>query len=28
VEKVVKGLKNQKLPNIYAKMFRVGKKLN
>ena len=28
VEKVVGGLKNQKLPNIYAKMFRVGKKLN
>jgi putative phosphoesterase len=28
VGKVVKGLKEQKLPNIYAKMFRVGKKLN
>jgi putative phosphoesterase len=28
VQKVVKGLKEQKLPNIYAKMFRVGKKLN
>jgi putative phosphoesterase len=28
VEKVVGGLKNQKLPNIYAKMFRFGKKLN
>jgi len=28
VEKTVKGLKEQKLPNIYAKMFRVGKKLN
>jgi putative phosphoesterase len=28
VEKVVRGLKNQKLPNIYVKMFRVGKKLN
>lgn len=28
VEEVVKGLKDQKLPNIYAKMFRVGKKLN
>ena len=28
VEKVVSGLKKHKLPNIYAKMFRVGKKLN
>ena len=28
VEKVVRGLKEQKLPNIYAKMFRIGKKLN
>ena len=28
VEKVVRGLKSQKLPKIYAKMFRVGKKLN
>jgi putative phosphoesterase len=28
VEEAVRGLKNQKLPNIYAKMFRVGKKLN
>ena len=28
VEKVVRGLKEQKLPNIYVKMFRVGKKLN
>jgi putative phosphoesterase len=28
VEKVVRGLKNQKLPNIYAKMFSLGKKLN
>jgi putative phosphoesterase len=28
VEDVVKGLKEQKLPNIYAKMFRVGEKLN
>ena len=28
VEKVVGGLKNQKLPNIYTKMFRFGKKLN
>ena len=28
VEKVVKGLKAEKLPYIYAKMFRVGKKLN
>ena len=28
VEDVVRGLKEQKLPNIYAKMFRVGKKLN
>ena len=28
VEEVVKGLKEHKLPNIYAKMFRVGKKLN
>ena len=28
VEAVVKSLKKQKLPNIYAKMFRAGKKLN
>jgi putative phosphoesterase len=28
VGKAVKGLKEMKLPNIYAKMFRVGKKLN
>jgi putative phosphoesterase len=28
VEKVVRGLKEKKLPNIYAKMFRAGKKLN
>lgn len=28
VEDVVKSLKKQKLPEIYAKMFRVGKKLN
>jgi putative phosphoesterase len=28
VEAVIADLKNQKLPNIYAKMFRVGKKLN
>jgi putative phosphoesterase len=28
VEEVVKGLKEQKLPGIYAKMFRIGKKLN
>ncbi len=28
VEEVVKDLKNQQLPNIYAKMFRTGKKLN
>jgi putative phosphoesterase len=28
VEDVVRGLKEQKLPNIYAKMFRLGKKLN
>jgi putative phosphoesterase len=28
VEDVVKGLKEQKLPGIYAKMYRVGKKLN
>ena len=28
VEKVVRGLKEQKLPNIYAKMFRAGNKLN
>jgi diadenosine tetraphosphatase ApaH/serine/threonine PP2A family protein phosphatase len=28
VEAVIKGLKDQKLPDIYAKMFRVGKKLN
>jgi len=28
VEAVIKGLKDQKLPGIYAKMFRVGKKLN
>ena len=28
VEDVVRGLKEQNLPNIYAKMFKVGKKLN
>jgi len=28
VEAVIADLKNQKLPDIYAKMFRVGKKLN
>lgn len=28
VEEVVRGLKNQHLPDIYAKMFRIGKKLN
>jgi putative phosphoesterase len=28
VKEVVRGLKDQKLPNIYAKMFRTGKKLN
>ena len=28
VEEVVKGLKEQKLPDIYTKMYRVGKKLN
>ena len=28
VEKVVEGLKEQQLPDIYAKMFRIGKKLN
>ena len=28
VEKVVQGLKEQRLPDIYAKMFRIGKKLN
>jgi hypothetical protein len=28
VEDVVKGLKEQKLPGIYAKMYRVGQKLN
>jgi predicted phosphodiesterase len=28
VEAVVKGLKNQQLPDIYTKMFRIGKKLN
>lgn len=28
VEEVVKDLKEKKLPNIYVKMFRVGKKLN
>jgi putative phosphoesterase len=28
VEAVIADLKNQKLPGIYAKMFRVGKKLN
>ncbi len=28
VEEVVKGLKEQKLPDIYAKMFKAGKKLN
>jgi len=28
VEKVVAGLKDQRLPDIYAEMFRIGKKLN
>ena len=28
VEKVVKDLKNHQLPDIYMKMFRIGKKLN
>ncbi|MHC4792433.1 MAG: metallophosphoesterase family protein [Planctomycetota bacterium] len=28
VEEVVKGLKNSQLPDIYTKMFRIGKKLN
>ena len=28
VEKVVEGLRDQRLPDIYAKMFRIGKKLN
>jgi putative phosphoesterase len=28
VEAVVKGLENQQLPDIYTKMFRIGKKLN
>jgi len=28
VEEAVKGLKEQKLPGIYAKMYRIGKKLN
>ncbi|UCE51698.1 MAG: metallophosphoesterase family protein [Desulfobacterales bacterium] len=28
VEEVLKGLKNHDLPDIYAKMFRIGKKLN
>ena len=28
VEEVVQGIKNQHLPDIYAKMFRIGKKLN
>jgi len=28
VENVVRGLKSHKMPKIYAKMFRVGKKLN
>jgi putative phosphoesterase len=28
VEKVIKGLKKNRLPNIYAKMYRAGKKLN
>jgi len=28
VEEVVKGLKSNKLPEIYVKMFRIGKKLN
>jgi len=28
VEEVVEGLKDQQLPDIYAKMFRTGKKLN
>ena len=28
VEKVVAGLKDQRLPDVYAKMFRTGKKLN
>jgi hypothetical protein len=28
MEAVIKGLKNHDLPDIYAKMFRIGKKLN
>jgi len=28
VEAVIKGLKKNRLPNIYAKMYRLGKKLN
>jgi hypothetical protein len=28
VEEVVKGLKNNQLPDIYAKMFQIGRKLN
>ena len=28
VEEVVKDLKNHQLPDIYAKMFQIGKKLN
>jgi len=28
VEKVVEGLKDHRLPDIYAKMFRIGRKLN
>ena len=28
VEKTVEGLRDQRLPDIYAKMFRIGKKLN
>jgi hypothetical protein len=28
VEDVIKGLKENQLPDIYAKMYRIGKKLN
>jgi hypothetical protein len=28
VKEVIKGLNNHRLPDIYANMFRVGKKLN
>jgi hypothetical protein len=28
VEEVIKGLKKNRLPEIYAKMYRLGKKLN